>query len=109
MAELLEAAHRRVLLGGVGVPHEVEALAHGVGVVDAVVAEHPALVHVPARQHGDVADDRVEALALEQGAVGGVVGHDEQAGDDQGGQQLERDDDQRVGEGDQAGDDEPGR
>ncbi len=64
--------------GGLGVPDEVEAGLDGVAVVDAVVAEHPGLEDVQRRQHGDASDDAVEAAALEQGLVGGVVADDEE-------------------------------
>src|SRR5207248_8639990 len=65
VAPLLPARHGPELLRRVRVPHEVVALTHCVGVVDAVVAENPALVDVPAGKHGGPSDDGAEALALE--------------------------------------------
>src|SRR5437868_10601412 len=107
MASALPRPHGPVLLGRVRVPDEVVALAHGEGVVDAVVAEYPALVHVPAGQHGRSSDDGAEAFALEEGAVGDVVAHDEQASDDEGHQELEGEDGEGVADLDE-GEDEDG-
>ena len=70
-------------------PDEVEALAHRIGVVNPVVTEHPTFVHVQARQHRHVADDRVHALRLEEGSMGRIVADDEERGDEDRGRHVE--------------------
>ena len=101
----VEAGHRVELLDGVRVPDEIEAFAHGVRMVDAVVTQHPALVDVPRGKHCDGADDAVHALAGEEGAVRGIVGDDEQAGDDHARKDPEGDGGERVVEQEKACDD----
>jgi hypothetical protein len=61
-----------------GLPYEVEALPGGVGVVDAVVPQHPSFVDMPRRDHGETSNGAVQAPTREQRAVGGVMADDEQ-------------------------------
>jgi hypothetical protein len=91
------------LLGGGRVPHKVVALADGIGVVDAVVSEYPALVHVETRQHGEVGDCGVHPFRGEQRPVGGIVPNDEESRDDQSHGQFKSDHREHVGDDDQDG------
>ena len=84
-------------------PDEVVTLANGEGVVNPIVAEHPGLVDVPGRQHGDLGDRHVHALGAKERSVRRVMADDEEARDRQDEHDLERDRQQGIRDEDESG------